>query len=853
MCMKQRAHLLLGLAVLFIAAAAPAFAQAAVEKAVYYDDAYLQPGGWIDPTAAATIRDFFVGKGYKELNAADLATFMRARIQDGKRSVIVFAKDTGPDTVCEAVEGGGPSPNTTLRQYLNAGGRIVWAGDIPFYYQNAAGTSTTWADGGSTTILGFNAAGGTWDLNNTAQLTDAGKRWGLSTTWSSVRPASAAAVDEVLASATQGQASGWVKRFVPGDNFGGFVRIIDHGLSQVTDDDMANMLAVAEYMPAGGPAALSKISGTVKDDAGKPVANAVILVSGGPAGTMSTTTDANGHYVLYTVPGTYTVVPEALASAPQTVTVDAAGATVDFTGKPLPEMSLGTADGLQWKILRAGSIFDFTPADPGYKLDSQWQDNDIPSDAEVRDLNGAYFWYHTTFTIPAEWGSYKRGLILDRYSVEDSDWSFFNGHFIGNNKWNTTGARRYFIPMDWVNFGGTNTLVVKGQHGNDTGGMNRAAPLLHFASPLVGAILVSAKEAGSNMPALNATVTLSTPTGDPKGSAVVREAGYAIFGEVPAGDYVVALQPTPAVANATPLTQTVSVKPGSVAEVTFNPTLVPLVVGDTTQYDDDFSGSSLASKWTSIEIGDAGGSSAKVASGELVVSAAGANIYDAADNFHFVYQRVSGDFSASVKVTFVPYAATLSKAALMIRANTDPDSVNALVYQSPTDNQQYGCRFQWRPTKGATTQGGTVGLDQPGTVAPTWLNIRRVGKTVTAYFSENGTTASLVADGANVTINDLPDTVLVGMGWASRGDMADARFDDFKIRPISAAPPIVKGDLSGDGKVLVNDAVLALQIAVGIKTANQQQLAAGDLNGDGKITINEVTMVLQAAVGLRQL
>jgi len=73
--------------------------------------------------------------------------------------------------------------------------------------------------------------------------------------------------------------------------------------------------------------------------------------------------------------------------------------------------------------------------------------------------------------------------------------------------------------------------------------------------------------------------------------------------------------------------------------------------------------------------------------------------------------------------------------------------------------------------------------------------------------------------------------------------------------PSRPAPPVtvIKGDLSGDGKILVNDAVLALQFAVGLKTPTADQLAAGDLNGDGKITINEVTLVLQAAVGLRTL
>lgn len=64
------------------------------------------------------------------------------------------------------------------------------------------------------------------------------------------------------------------------------------------------------------------------------------------------------------------------------------------------------------------------------------------------------------------------------------------------------------------------------------------------------------------------------------------------------------------------------------------------------------------------------------------------------------------------------------------------------------------------------------------------------------------------------------------------------------------APSVVKGDLSGDGKLAINDVTLALQMAVGLRTPTADQLKAGDLNGDGKIDIAEVTKILKAAVGL---
>ncbi|MGC8835192.1 MAG: dockerin type I domain-containing protein, partial [Armatimonadota bacterium] len=65
-----------------------------------------------------------------------------------------------------------------------------------------------------------------------------------------------------------------------------------------------------------------------------------------------------------------------------------------------------------------------------------------------------------------------------------------------------------------------------------------------------------------------------------------------------------------------------------------------------------------------------------------------------------------------------------------------------------------------------------------------------------------------------------------------------------------AAPQTIPGDLTGDGAVTIADATIALQIAVGIRSPSQQQLAAGDLNGDGKLSISEVTQILRAAIRL---
>ena len=211
-------------------------------RAVYWDGNYADH--WISAADAATVRDGLADAGYDVLDADQLKAWMDGRIADGAPSVIVFAKDVAPQTVIET-----NTADCTLRKYLDAGGKIVFYGDIPFYNQgNPGGGETNWGDGGAVGILGFNAAGGGWDRSATVQITEAGLEWGLTDTWASVRPAAAADVDIILAADSTGAAAAWVKHYVPDDEFGGFVRLWDRGNIYSLDD----LMRVAEYGLGGG-------------------------------------------------------------------------------------------------------------------------------------------------------------------------------------------------------------------------------------------------------------------------------------------------------------------------------------------------------------------------------------------------------------------------------------------------------------------------------------------------------------------------------------------------------------------------------------------------------------------------
>jgi len=212
-------------------------------RAAYWDSDFTE--GWIDEYAIE-MRDHFDAAGYEILDADQLKTWMDARIDDGKLSAVVFCQDRTPETVCET-----NTADCTLRKYLDAGGKVVFHSDIPFWNQsNRGGSNTLWKGSGATGILGFEAAGPGSIRNSyqVVQITEVGLEWGLTETWESRRPADASVVEAenltVLATDDAGHAAAWVKHYVPGDTTRGFVRVFDTDAPKPNFDDFKRL---AEY------------------------------------------------------------------------------------------------------------------------------------------------------------------------------------------------------------------------------------------------------------------------------------------------------------------------------------------------------------------------------------------------------------------------------------------------------------------------------------------------------------------------------------------------------------------------------------------------------------------------------
>jgi len=141
----------------------------------------------------------------------------------------------------------------------------------------------------------------------------------------------------------------------------------------------------------------------------------------------------------------------------------------------------------------------------------------------------------------------------------------------------------------------------------------------------------------------------------------------------------------------------------------------------------------LPAPWTSADIGTVGVTGASAAAnGVFTIKGSGANIWDAADAFQFVYQPLSGDGSITAHLVSQTRTNNYAKAGVMIRATLEAGAANAAVLLTPTP----GAVLQGRLATGAST----AHLWGPSVTAPYWIRLIRAGNVFTGYTSLDGST-----------------------------------------------------------------------------------------------------------------
>ncbi|MEA2646956.1 MAG: hypothetical protein QOE92_2039 [Chloroflexota bacterium] len=170
------------------------------------------------------------------------------------------------------------------------------------------------------------------------------------------------------------------------------------------------------------------------------------------------------------------------------------------------------------------------------------------------------------------------------------------------------------------------------------------------------------------------------------------------------------------------------------------------------------------------------------------IEAAGTDMWDVYDQFHFAYQPLAGDGTISANVVSIQGAGEWAKEGVMIRASNDPQAPYYGVFITP----QHGTVVQWRNAQGEFTNSMPAGV---GTLprfvlAARWTDTSPGGLTYyTAYTSPDGVNFTPVP-GSTMALN-MPGTVITGIANTSydQANTASVVMDNVAQLPSAPRPP----------------------------------------------------------------
>ncbi len=788
----------------------------ALEKAVFRDPNYSL--SWMNADLGDTIADYFKGKGYQVLDANQLKSFMEARIQDRKASVIIFANDVVPETVvpldANNVMGRGEDWGVSwnlLVKYLNHGGKIVYLADWPAYYVALTdGGRTGGSDVRASVILNYwFTRWGYHDVNQPVQITEEGKKWGLTKPWNSLRGVAATDVDVVLALAAPGNAAGRVKYYTFGRPGSGLVFLYDKvlGAGEFDDEDLAQIQKVAEYFPEGEGNVSATIKGSVKTASGPLKAATLSVIGPVPTGFVPVPTDDKGEFSIGLAPGTYTIKVPVIGVEGGSVTVTVGAnetKTLSIEVTPLPTIELSTANGAKYFFKKAVPLpIEPSAVDPATKEDTTWEEAD--SSGRQSFANGGSecgpFWIRGHFDLPAD-------FPLDRYALLHSfdldartSGIFVNGVPIGNQITGNDVSQNVYLIPDGVLKRTGNVVVFRGWNGGGDMGLSPNQPKLSAGSSKSGAIYFRAK--GTPWTEGGVYNGIEVRVRDAQGNLVARKTtthtGTAFFLDLDPGTYTVEAEGV--LIDRPGFRQQVTVTAGKATQV--EASAVPSL-GLSTHFL-----SKAEEQWYAkgdVDPSDLSPTRLDFKPGsEWELTAAGRDLRGCNWN-------EEGNFSENsnywMRLVFTVPAEWKGWNRDLVLDDLKVDD-NDVTYFNGT---KIGAHEGWND-----------------------FRVYKIGKDLVRW-GEKNVLAILVYNGGGP--GGIQDQTIAVRLHVEQGEAV-------------APPPVavaVCGDANGDGKVAVADAILALQVAVGTRKATDAQLAALDLNGDGRVTIAEVIPILRKAV-----
>ncbi|MGQ9699385.1 MAG: hypothetical protein ACUVRO_15500, partial [Armatimonadota bacterium] len=247
------------------------------------------------------------------------------------------------------------------------------------------------------------------------------------------------------------------------------------GLAQTAHNMDVTMVCEAVYGPFTAVSSLYGVSGTVTDEAGKPVAAGQVRIAGASE-TLLVNIGADGTFSAVVPPGDYYVSAAGRTlepvGDPVKITVKDAAVKVDLKARAVPIIDLSTASKDVTVSVKAWGGVDnplavrpesLDPAKPDFKETADWMDVEWPADLSGGNPvpNYSWFWYRIKFRMPASLAGFKnRAFVLTNFQVDDSDVTFFNGHYVGHMFWQWNTSRNYLIPAQYINWDGDNVIAM---------------------------------------------------------------------------------------------------------------------------------------------------------------------------------------------------------------------------------------------------------------------------------------------------------------------------------------------------------------------------------------------------------
>ena len=163
------------------------------------------------------------------------------------------------------------------------------------------------------------------------------------------------------------------------------------------------------------------------------------------------------------------------------------------------------------------------------------------------------------------------------------------------------------------------------------------------------------------------------------------------------------------------------------------------------------------------------------------ITGTGTDIWAQADQFHYVWREISGNFAVTATAKFLTDGIAHRKAVIMLRKSLDTDSpfVHLAIHGDGTPSVQF------RNTRADNTNTVDFPMEGPGT----WkLKLVRQGTAITVWIAKDGAPLRELGH----TANQLGSPILVGLGVSSHSQTATntVLFSDVSVEQL--APPAAK-------------------------------------------------------------